>query len=201
MRPWATSSKGIDKLGWDIPIIGNTSVSATGLISTEPPTGVLGTNQVKNLVMHVYKSTAYDADAAPVVDAVTRMKALGEIKANLIVGYNFDAPLLVQKAVEKAGSTDPEKVAEALEDPEVQEAAPTAILSTYNFTAEQHDSSPLPTSSRSSRRRSSRTASSTRRQHLRRCIPRRVGPCRPDAGASPERAPVMTGSDECKEAP
>lgn len=136
--------KGIDKLGWDVPIIGNTSVSATGLISTEPPSGVLGTSQVANLVMHVYNSTAFDPAATEVVDAVERMKAIGDIKATLILAYNYDAPLLVQAAAEKAGSTDPKELAKALEDPEVQETAPTAILSTYNFTAEQHDSQPTP---------------------------------------------------------
>lgn len=136
--------KGIDKLGWDIPIIGNTSVSATGLISTEPPSGVLGTSQVQNLVMNVNKSTSYDPDATEVVEAVERMKKLGDIKATLILAINYDAPLLVQAAAEKAGSTAPEEIAEALEDPEVQEAASTAILSTYNFTADQHDSQPGP---------------------------------------------------------
>lgn len=134
--------KGIEKLGWDIPIIGNTSVSATGLISTEPPSGVLGTPAVKNLVMQVYKSTAFDAKNQDVVDAVARMKERGDIKATLILAYNYDALPLVQAAAEKAGSTDPEALAEALEDPEVQESAPTAILTTYNFTAEQHDSQP-----------------------------------------------------------
>lgn len=134
--------KGIEKLGWDIPIIGNTSVSATGLISTKPPSGVLGTSAVKNLVMQVYTSTAHDPDNQAVVDAVAGMKARGDIKATLILAYNYDALSLVQAAAEKAGSTDPEKLAEALEDPEVQSDAPTAILSRYNFTAEQHDSQP-----------------------------------------------------------
>ena len=134
--------KGIEKLGWDIPIVGNTSVSATGLISTKPPSGVLGTSAVKNLVMQVYNSTAHDPNNQAVVDAVAGMKARGDIKATLILAYNYDALSLVQAAAEKAGSTDPEKLAEALEDPEVQSDAPTAILSRYNFTAEQHDSQP-----------------------------------------------------------
>lgn len=136
--------KGIAKLGWDVPIIGNTSVSATGLISTAPPSGLLGTSQLRNLVMHVYKSTAHDPAATEVVEAVTRMKAFGDIKATLILAYNYDAPLLVQAAAKKAGSSDPEQLAKALEDPAVQESAPTAVLSRYNFTAEQHSAQPLP---------------------------------------------------------
>lgn len=134
--------KGIDKLGWDVPILGNTSVTATGLISTEPPTGLLGTDQVKNLLMHVYKSTTLDPDAQLVVDAVKRMKEIGDIKATLILAHNYDAPLLIQAAAESVGSTDSTKLAEALVDPEVLEAAPTAILKRYNFTATQHDSQP-----------------------------------------------------------
>lgn len=33
----------LERLGWEVPLIGNTSVSATNLIANDPPTGVLGT--------------------------------------------------------------------------------------------------------------------------------------------------------------
>lgn len=130
--------KGIEKLGWDVPIVGNNSVSATGLISTEAPDGVLGTDQVKNLVMQVFSSTEYDPDATKVVKAVERMKEVGDIKSTLILAYNYDAPLMVQAAAEEAGSTDPEELVKALENPDVQAAAPTAMISRYNFTADNH---------------------------------------------------------------
>ncbi|GAA3663965.1 ABC transporter substrate-binding protein [Nocardioides ginsengisoli] len=134
--------KGVEKLGWDIPIIGNTSVAATGLISTPPPSGVLGTPSVKNLVMQVYKSTAHDDAATDVNDLVTRMKAIDPIKATLIVAYNNDALALVQAAAEKAKSTDPKKLAEALIDSSVLEGATTAIIDTYRFTADSHAANP-----------------------------------------------------------
>jgi len=136
--------KGVEKLGWDIPIIGNTSVAATGLISTEPPSGVLGTPAVENLVMQVYKSTAHDPAATEVNDLVARMKAIDEIKATLIVAYNNDALALVQAAADEAGSTDPQELAEALIDPDVLGEARTAIIDTYRFTDESHAANPAP---------------------------------------------------------
>jgi branched-chain amino acid transport system substrate-binding protein len=135
---------GIEKLGWNVPIIGDTSVSATGLVSTPPPSGVLGTPVVANLVMQVYKSTEYDPAAAAVVQAVTRMKAIGPIKSTLILAYNYDALPLVQAAASQAGSTDPAALAKALEDPKVLQQAKTAILSRYNFTADRHDAQARP---------------------------------------------------------
>ena len=134
--------KGVEKLGWNIPIIGNTSVAATGLISTAPPSGVLGTPAVKNLVMQVYKSTAHDDKATDVNDLVARMKAIDPIKATLIVAYNNDALALVQAAADKAKSTDATKLAEALLDPKVLESATTAVIDTYRFSADSHAANP-----------------------------------------------------------
>ena len=136
--------KGVEKLGWDIPIVGNTSVAATGLISTEPPSGVLGTPAVKSLVMQVYKSTAHDPAATDVNDMVARMKAIDPIKSTLIVAYNNDALALVQAAAKKAGSTDPKKIAEALTDSTVQQDATTAVIDTYRFSADSHAANPGP---------------------------------------------------------
>jgi len=136
--------KGIEKLNWDVPIIGNTSVAATSLISTEPPSGVLGTPATKNLVMQVYTSTAYDAADTDVVDLVARMKKIEPIKSTLILAYNNDALALVQAAAEEADSTDAKKLAEALLDPKVQESAVTAVLGTYRFSADSHAANPSP---------------------------------------------------------
>ncbi|WP_375385255.1 ABC transporter substrate-binding protein [uncultured Microbacterium sp.] len=128
----------LDKLGWTVPIIGNTSVAATGLISTEPPTGVLGTAQVKNLTMQVFNSTVYNADDTAVNDAVKLMLQNGEIKSSLINAYNYDAMWLVKAAAESAGSLDAQAVADALIDPAVQDAAKTVILTKYGFTSDSH---------------------------------------------------------------
>ncbi|MFE7244046.1 ABC transporter substrate-binding protein [Streptomyces sp. NPDC057580] len=135
--------KSIEKVGWDIPVIGNTSVAATGLISTPPPSGVLGTDQVKNLLMQVYASTKHDASATAVNEAVARMKKHGPIKATLILAYNYDALPLVVAAAEAAGSTDAGKIAKALETPAVQDKAKTAIINHYGFTSEAHHPSDI----------------------------------------------------------
>lgn len=131
--------QGIEKLGWDVPIVGNTSVAATGLVNTPPPSGVMGTDQVKNLVMEVFQSTVSNAEAEETNRAVESMLSLGEIKATLILAFNYDAVILLKAAVESVGSTDDaDAIAAALEDPEVTKNAPTAMLSEYVFTEDRH---------------------------------------------------------------
>lgn len=131
--------QGIEKLNWDVPIAGNTSVAATGLISTEPPSGVLGTDQVKNLVMQVYNSTVYDESADLVNEAVEAMLELGPIKATLILAYNYDALRLIKAAAEEVGSADDAAaLAKAIEDPAVTDKAETAILGHYIFSDTKH---------------------------------------------------------------
>jgi branched-chain amino acid transport system substrate-binding protein len=130
--------RNVDKLGWDVPIIGNNSVAATGIISTPEPDGLLGTPLVSNLVMEVFKSTKYDPAATAVNEAVEYMTQLGEIRSTLILAYNFDALLLVKAAAEKAQSTDAQALAGALVDPAVQAAAGTVIIGNYGFTTDAH---------------------------------------------------------------
>lgn len=129
----------LEKLGWDVPVMGNTSVSATGLIARPTPDGVLGTDQVKNLTMQVYNSTQYNPDDKPVNEAVERMVAAGEIRSSLITAYNYDSVLLFKAAAEKAGALDDiDALVTAMLDPEVQKGAGTAILSNYAFTKDSH---------------------------------------------------------------
>lgn len=131
--------QGLEKLGWDVPIAGNVSVSATGLVSSPPPSGVLGTEQVQNLVMEVYKSTVYDPEATVTNRAVEAMLSIAPIKATLILAYNYDAVMLLKAAAESVGSTgDASALAAALEDPEVTKNAETAILNQYIFSADEH---------------------------------------------------------------
>lgn len=128
-----------EKLGWDVPVMGNSSVSATGLIATEAPAGVLGTDQVENLTMQVYASTQFNPDDTLVNDAVKNMLAAGEIKSSLILAYNYDAVFLLKAAAEAAGGVDDaDALVKALTDSKVQEAAGTAILRKYGFQADDH---------------------------------------------------------------
>lgn len=129
---------GIQKLGWNVPIMGNTSVAATGSIAKPEPDGVLGTDKVKNVTMQVFKSTKFNKDDARVNKAVEQMLAAGEIKSSLITAYNYDSMFLYKAAVESAKSLDAEAVAKAMLDPNVMKNADTAILQNYGFTAESH---------------------------------------------------------------
>jgi branched-chain amino acid transport system substrate-binding protein len=130
--------KNIQKLGWNVPILGDVSVAATGTISSPPPDGLMGTDTVKNVVMQVYNSTKYDASASRTNEAVALMKSLGEIKSTLINAYNYDGVLLMVAAAKQAGSSDDAKIATALVDPAVQKAAQTAMVSLYAFTKSSH---------------------------------------------------------------
>jgi branched-chain amino acid transport system substrate-binding protein len=131
-----------ERLGWDVPVVTNNSVAATGLISAEPPNGVLGTAQVENMVMQVFQSCVFlpeDQQGAATTEMIEAMTSLGTIETTLIQAYNYDALRLVAAAAESIGSSDDaEALAEALEDPEVHEAADTAVLPSYNFSAESH---------------------------------------------------------------
>jgi branched-chain amino acid transport system substrate-binding protein len=137
--------KGLQQLGWNVPILADNSVTATSLVSTPPPGGYEGSSLVKNLKMQAFHSTVYSPSATLVNQAVKAMTSLGKIQSTLILAYNYDALPLVYAAAKYAHSTTPSAIAAALARPAVQEAAKTAILSRYNFTATNH--SPAPSSS------------------------------------------------------
>src|SRR5699024_9206608 len=92
--------EGVEKLGWEVPILGNNSVSASPATSAEPPTGLLGTDRVKNLRMQVFASTVQDPSDQAAVDAVELMAETGPIESTLILGYNYDTMWLLKAAAE-----------------------------------------------------------------------------------------------------
>jgi branched-chain amino acid transport system substrate-binding protein len=130
--------KGITKLGWDVKMIGNTSVSATSLTTTMPPDGLVGTDEVANLFVEAPKAAVADASDKPLTDAVQRIVDAGGVKSSMILGYNFDTLPLIMAAADAAKSTDPKKLAAELIKPAVQDAAKTALIETYGFTADRH---------------------------------------------------------------
>ncbi|WP_235681286.1 ABC transporter substrate-binding protein [Tomitella gaofuii] len=132
----------MQRLGWDVPIIGETTVSATNLIAKTPPDGVLGTPKVDNLVTQVFQSTVYDPDNEAVNEMVETMAGLGEITTTLILADNYDPFFLVAAAAEKTGNTDPEDLAKALTTDDVLDSAETAFLPRYNFTEDSHAANP-----------------------------------------------------------
>lgn len=133
----------LQRLDWNIPLVGNTSVAGTSLVSKAAPEGVLGTPATANLVMHVLSSTVYDANDTAVNTMVDNMKAMGDIPSTLILADNYDALPLVVAAANKAGSSsDPEALAEALENQEILDSAQTAFSPSYHFSADSHASKP-----------------------------------------------------------
>jgi branched-chain amino acid transport system substrate-binding protein len=129
----------LQRLDWNIPLIGNTSVAGTSLVATPAPDGVLGTPAVENLVLQVFPSTVHDPDDAPVNAMVDAMAAKGTIPSTLILADNYDPFGLVAAAADQVGGTgDPAKLAEALEDQAVLDAAQTAFLPRYRYSAESH---------------------------------------------------------------
>ncbi|TVZ02217.1 amino acid ABC transporter substrate-binding protein [Trebonia kvetii] len=136
--------KSLQQLGWNIPILADNSVSATGLISTSAPSGFEGTALVKHLKMQVFNSTVYSPSNTLVNDAVKTMTGLGSIKATLILAYNYDAFPLLAAAAKAANSTDPTALAKELVSPSVLSTAHTAMLTRYGFTAAEHSPQPSP---------------------------------------------------------
>jgi branched-chain amino acid transport system substrate-binding protein len=126
--------KGLQQLGWSVPILADNSVTATSLVSTPPPAGYEGSSLVKNLKMQAFHSTVYSSSAILVNQAVKAMTSPGKIQSTLILAYSFDAfPLTA--AAKYAHSTTAQAIAAALA---VQAAAKTAIVSRYNSPASTH---------------------------------------------------------------
>ncbi|MFC4603607.1 ABC transporter substrate-binding protein [Rhodococcus kronopolitis] len=132
----------LERLGWDVPLIGNNSVAGTSSIATPPPGGFLGVPQTKDMVMQMFHSTAYDPADELVNTAVDTMAGMGTIASTLIVAASYDAVPMVAAAAESAGGTDLDKLVDAIEDIEVQKQAKTAMIPVPNYSAESHSSNP-----------------------------------------------------------
>ncbi|MDG3009523.1 amino acid ABC transporter substrate-binding protein [Rhodococcus sp. D2-41] len=129
----------VQRLGWNVPLIGGISASATGLITKNPPDGVLGTPQVANMVTQVLRSNVYDPNDKAVNTMVDTMASLGAIPGSVELAANYDAfPLLASAAKQAGTTTDAAKLATALESPVVQQNAQTAYLPRYHFDATTH---------------------------------------------------------------
>jgi branched-chain amino acid transport system substrate-binding protein len=134
----------LQRLGWNVPILADNSVAVTGLVFTAAPTGMEGTDLVKNLKMQVFTSTVYSPSDTAVNHVVSAMAAFGQITAPLILAYDYDALPLIAAAAKYAHSTDPTVLAKALANPAAIAGAHTVVLSGYHFTATNHSPQPGP---------------------------------------------------------
>lgn len=131
--------QGIEKLGWDVPILGDTSVTATPLATTEPPEGLLGTDAVKNLMIQVQRSGSVDTSTEVTKDAMSAILESGTIATSLNNCLNYDAIQLIAAAAESAEGVSAADLSEALQDPDVTKNAETAIYSEYVYSADDHN--------------------------------------------------------------
>jgi branched-chain amino acid transport system substrate-binding protein len=130
--------QGISKLGWNVPLLGDTSVTATPLVTQAPPAGLVGTKEVANLKIEVTRSVNVPTASEATKKAVQAMMSLGEIKSSLNNCLNYDGVMLLAAAGNHAKSTDTKAVAEALLKAEVNTKAGTAVYDTFPFTAASH---------------------------------------------------------------
>jgi branched-chain amino acid transport system substrate-binding protein len=99
--------KGIKKLGWNVPILGDIAVADTDTVITPPPDGLLGSDEEKNLVMEVFKSVAKtDNQPADLNTMIQAMNSQGGLSGPLISAYPYDGLMLFAAAAKKAGSID-----------------------------------------------------------------------------------------------
>jgi branched-chain amino acid transport system substrate-binding protein len=130
--------KGITKLGWNVPLLGDTSVTSTPLVTNLPPNGLVGTSDVANLKIEVTKSVDVTQANAATKKAVEVMKSMGAIKGSLNNCLNYDGVMLLAAAGNYAKSTDAKAIAAALLKTEVNSNAGTAVYAVFPFTADNH---------------------------------------------------------------
>jgi branched-chain amino acid transport system substrate-binding protein len=132
--------KGLTKLGWDIPVMGDIAVAATDLVVKRPPDGLVGTSGVKNLELEVFQSTVADNAKAPshTADMIKAIKQQGAIQASLILAYQYDAVQLFAAAATEANTvTDADAIAKALTELGPGDAK-TGVFERYYFKTGNH---------------------------------------------------------------
>jgi branched-chain amino acid transport system substrate-binding protein len=131
--------KGIAKVGWTVPILGDTSVTSTPLVTTKAPDGLLGGPEEANLKIEVTKSVDATKASQATKDGIAAMKAIGTVTATLNNCLNYDAIILLAAAGNYAKSTDATAIAKALENPAVNKTVKTMVYDTYPYTADNHE--------------------------------------------------------------
>jgi branched-chain amino acid transport system substrate-binding protein len=129
--------RGLHRLGWNVPVLGDDSVMVSSVVTSPPPSGLLGTPTEANLRCEVFETTRYQArPPAPLAEMIEEMKALGTIPAPLILAYMYDGVILAAAGATRAGTTtDAAAIAKAVES---GLDAPTAVFATYHFSPSSH---------------------------------------------------------------
>jgi branched-chain amino acid transport system substrate-binding protein len=137
----------LGKLGWNVPVLGDAAVMASAVVTSSPPSGMLGTATEANLKCLVYDSAAYSSGQSNnVSEMIAAMKKLGPVPSPLINSLGWDQVMMAAAAATQAGSaTDAARIAAALEKLPSGRAK-TATFPSYTFTTTSHTSNPGPSS-------------------------------------------------------
>jgi branched-chain amino acid transport system substrate-binding protein len=131
----------IEQLGWNVPILGDDSVSASAVLTTPPPAGLLGTAAERNLLVEAFPVMQYEPPSkqpAAVHQLITGLERLGGVPAPLFLAYTYDAVVLAAYAAEAAHTTtNVPAMANALVHMPPG-AAPTAVFPRYYFNTTSH---------------------------------------------------------------
>jgi branched-chain amino acid transport system substrate-binding protein len=127
----------MEKLGWDIPIVGDLGFGLTDLPSLAPA------HSYAKLIVQTFRVNAYVPPAKRTARFNTFLSAIKEAGpiAQGLQTYTFgwDTIMLAALAAKRASSTDPAKMVEALEHLNLPERQRTYVAySEYNFTPQNH---------------------------------------------------------------
>jgi branched-chain amino acid transport system substrate-binding protein len=137
--------QGLSRIGWNVPVLGDTAVVSSPVVTSPPPSGLLGTGLEDQLKGLVYASAAYSPTQP---EALTRMiseiKTLGPVEVPLTNSYTYDAVILAAAAAQAAGTTtDAAAISKAVE--QLPPGGPrTGMFAQYRYTPESHGNAPDP---------------------------------------------------------
>jgi branched-chain amino acid transport system substrate-binding protein len=137
------------KLGWTgTPVIGDSTVGVTSLMFTTPAQGgLLGTQDLQNVVVQTHEANVYSSSAPPALQTlIDALKGEGSITLPLNAYSGYDAIMLAAYAAEQAKSiTDVDKQTKALEtDLSTVNSPKWGLTSRYKYSATAHAPVPDP---------------------------------------------------------
>ena len=131
----------IQKIGWNVPILGDDSVSVSAVINEAPPTGFLGTSLLNNLLVQTFACTVYQPPAkqsAALNNMINGMKSFGPITTTLILAYMYDGVVLASYGAKSAKTTtNAAAIAKAIVKLKPG-GPPTGVFPAYHFTSASH---------------------------------------------------------------
>jgi branched-chain amino acid transport system substrate-binding protein len=126
------------KLGWNIPTVGDLDVSVTSLTSTT----LIGTPALNGVKVQVLKIQTYTPPAqrpAALSTFLNAVKAIGPITSSISpVSFAYDSLMLAATGAKQANSIDPQAIAHALENLRQPPQPQWVTLATYGYSPQSH---------------------------------------------------------------